>query len=230
VDILWFDCLDSPQYLWKNVPEESVRLVRKLQPGIMINDRCGLRGDFDTPEQRIGGFERERPWETCATIASGWSWRPNTKPKSLKQCIQLLVNTAGRDGNLLLNVAPKADGTFEPDQVARLKEISAWLKTNGQSIYGTRGGPFLPDKGFVSTCKGNTIYLHLLNGRTNLVLPELKAEVTSIRLLNGGPVTTEKKTGEQIIGIDKANIDKTDAIVVMTLSQSAESMEPKSIF
>ena len=68
-----------------------------------------------------------------------WGWRPNRPVKSLVDCIHLLVNTAGRDGNLLLNIGPKADGEIEPLQVARLKEIGDWLGKYGQSIYATRG-------------------------------------------------------------------------------------------
>ena len=231
IDILWFDCLDSPQYLWKTVPEESVRLIRKLQPDIVINDRSGLRGDFDTAENHVGPFERERPWESCMTIARGWSWRAsaNQNPKPLQYLIQQLVTTVGRDGNLLLGLGPKPDGTFEPKQVARLKEIGAWLKKNGESIYGTRGGPFISAKDFASSCKGNTIYLHLLNKRREVVLPEMKAEVESVSILNGGPIIPMHKDANHLIRIDDKLVDPIDTIIVITTNKSAESMKPAEI-
>ena len=62
------------------------------------------------------------------TIGRQWSWKPNDEVKSLEQCLQSLVRSAGGDGNLLLNVGPKSDGQVEPLQVERLKEMGAWLK------------------------------------------------------------------------------------------------------
>ena len=229
IDMLWFDCLDSPQYLWKDTPEKSIRMIRALQPGIMLNDRGGLRGDFDTPEGRIGGFDRERPWETCISITQGWSWHPHTTAAPLKRLVQQLVNTVGRDGNLLLNVPPKADGTFEPDQVARLKEIGAWLEQNGESIYGTRGGPLLPEKNFASTCKGHEIYLHLLNRRPEIDVPELKAKVVSARLLNGDALPVVRRDGGITLRLEEKNLNELDTIVVLELEGDAESLEPVAV-
>ncbi len=222
VDILWFDCLDSPQYLWGDTPQKSVRLVRRLQPDIVINDRAGLRGDFDTPEGRIGRFERERPWETCATISSGWSWHPGKKAKSLEKLLGMLVKIAGRDGNFLLNVPPRPDGTFEPDQVERLEEIGAWLKKYGESIYGTRGGPFLPARKFASTCKGRKIYLHLLSGRKEVVLPGLPARVLSARVLGGGKVSMQAGPGRILLRVEAPR--PIDTIVVLHLDRPALSL------
>ena len=69
-------------------------------------------GDYDTPEQRIGSFQIDRPWETCMTIARQWAWKPNDEVKSLEQSLHGLIRTAGGDGNLLFNVGPKSDGTL----------------------------------------------------------------------------------------------------------------------
>ena len=76
------------------------------------------------------------------TICQQWAWKPNDRMKSLKECIQTLVRVAGGDGNLLFNVGPMPDGRIEPRQVDRLKEMGDWLRKYGESIYGTRGGPF----------------------------------------------------------------------------------------
>ena len=121
-------------------------MVRKLQPDILINNRTGDGGDYDTPEQRIGGFQMNRPWETCMTICHQWAWKPNDQMKSLKQCLQTLVHCAGGDGNLLFNVGPMPNGEIEARQVERLKEMGAWMKKYGETIYGTRGGPYMPTK------------------------------------------------------------------------------------
>ncbi len=100
-----------------------IDFAHTLQPDIIINDRTGAKGDFDTPEQRVGGFQINRPWETCMNIANQWAWKPNDEVKSLEQCIQSLVRLDGGDGNLLFNVGPKPDGT-KPGQNSVL-EFSA---------------------------------------------------------------------------------------------------------
>ena len=97
-------------------------MIRKLQPNIVMNNRGGLPGDFDTPEQRVGGFNRERPWETCMTICQQWAWKPGDRLKSLEQCLQTLLYTVGGDGNLLFNVGPMPDGRI---RAASGREIAA---------------------------------------------------------------------------------------------------------
>ena len=152
--------------LWFDVPQEFsvergqgvVKWVRSLQPDIMINNRTGCAGDYDTPEQSVGNMQTERPWETCMTICQQWAWKPNDEMKSLKECLHVLIKTVGGDGNLLFNVGPMPDGEIEPRQVERLREMGQWLSKYGESIYGTRGGPFPRANWGVATYKGDTIY------------------------------------------------------------------------
>ncbi len=151
VDILWFDGLGRTATEYN--AEKINRMARQLQPQILINNRNGLPEDFDTPEQRVGKYQDDRPWESCITICRQWAWKPNDEMKSLKECLQTLVLSVSGDGNLLFNVGPMPDGRIEPRQVARLKEMGAWLKKNGESIYGTRGGPWKPTKAVASTRK-----------------------------------------------------------------------------
>ena len=139
--ILWFDVA---QDFDAKRGQGVVDYVRSLQPDIIINNRCAVPADYDTPEQRIGGFNRERPWETCMTIARQWAWKPNDDTKSRVECLQTLLRVIGGDGNLLFNVGPMPDGRIEPEQVERLKEMGAWLAKYGDGVYGTRGGPFKP--------------------------------------------------------------------------------------
>ncbi len=111
VDILWFDGLGGTEQDWD--AGRLLPVIRRLQPGIIINNRCGLPADHDTPEQRVGGFMRDRPWETCMTICRQWAWKPDDTMKSRKQCIQTLLGVVGGDGNLLFNVGPMPDGRIE---------------------------------------------------------------------------------------------------------------------
>ena len=126
VDILWFDGLGKSA---KDYDGEALNIMaRKLQPRILINNRDGLAEDFDTPEQEIGKFQYDRPWESCITICDQWAWKPDDKMKSLQQCLDTLIRCAGGDGNLLFNVGPMPDGRIEPRQVERLKEMGEWLE------------------------------------------------------------------------------------------------------
>lgn len=123
--VLWFDV---PQKFDATRGQSVIDFAHQIQPDIIINDRTGAKGDFDCPEQRIGGFQNNRPRETCMTIARQWAWKQNDEVKSLEQCLQTLIRSAGGDGNLLFNVGPKPDGSIEPLQVERLKEMGQWLQ------------------------------------------------------------------------------------------------------
>lgn len=207
--------------------------VRNLQDNIIINNRVdkgrkGMEGvtlsdktyagDFDTPEQEVGKFQMDRPWETCMTICTQWAWKPNDKLKSFEECIRILVETVGGDGNLLLNVGPMPDGRIEARQVDRLKEIGNWLEQNGESIYGTRGGPFKPAKWGVSTSKGNKIYLHILKieGK-KLKLPDLDKKVLKCYVLHGDDIDFSQTNNELSIPLTDLNKDKVDNIIVLEL-------------
>jgi alpha-L-fucosidase len=230
VDILWFDGLDSPRKLWGDTPVESYKMLRTLQPDIILNNRGGLPGDFHTPEQRVGGFNRERPWETCMTICRQWAWKPNDQMKSLEQCIQILVQTAGGDGNLLLNVGPMPDGRIEPRQVERLKEMGAWLKEHGQSIYSTRGGPFKPGNWGASTYKGNTIYIHVLNWpEDTLTLPPIPKKIVASSVMTGGAVTVRQTKQAIEISVPKAYRRELDTIIVLELDGPANKISPRAL-
>ena len=152
------------------------------------------------------------------TICTQWSWKPNDQLKSLKECLQVLVNTVGGDGNLLLNVGPMPDGRIEPRQVERLREIGRWLAKYGESIYGTRGGPFQRADWGAATCKDNTIYLHILDPKLDMLkLPPLKQKIIAGRTLTGG-LPTVKQTAEGIeVSVPKADRQEIDTIVVLTL-------------
>ncbi|MFO7976346.1 MAG: alpha-L-fucosidase, partial [Candidatus Hydrogenedentota bacterium] len=108
IDIIWFDGLGGTAEDWNSEP--LFKMIRELQPHVLINNRAGLPGDFDTPEQRVGKFQNDRPWESCITICRQWAWKPDDAMKSFEECIRTLVRCAGGDGNLLFNVGPMPSG------------------------------------------------------------------------------------------------------------------------
>ncbi len=227
LDIFWFDGLGGTAKDWDS--EKLIKMIRELQPGIIVNNRAGLREDLDTPEQTVGAFQRERPWETCMTIGDQWAWKPNDKVKSLKQCLDVLIKCAGGDGNLLFNVGPMPTGQIEDRQVARLAEMGVWLDKYGESIYGTRGGPFRPTAWGVSTCRDNTIYVHVLDwriAREKLVLPALKAKVLSCSLLTGGDAKFKQTRKGIELTIPESARQEIDTIAVLKLDASAVDIPP----
>jgi alpha-L-fucosidase len=218
--------------LWNDVPQEfkgrganTIKLARSLQPDILVNDRTGDGGDYDTPEQVIGGFQMNRPWESCMTISKSgqWAWggaQDGVKP--LAACLEMIIRCAGGDGNVLLNVGPRPDGVIDPEQVNRLKEIGAWLAKNGRSIYGTRGGPWKPTRSIASTRKGNTVFIHVMRSEDGRVeLPAIPAKIKSASLLGGAKVQFSQKDGNLLVMIPPSSLDPIDTIVRLQLKGSA---------
>ena len=233
IDVFWFDSDGRPAD-WH--PQTTYPLVRGLQPQIIIDNRLEMGSgaewenqgqlraneDFYTPEQKVGAYDDQRPWETCMTLGTQWSWKPNDKIKSAHEVISILARTVGGDGNLLLNVGPMPDGRIEPRQVEVLKQIGAWMKVNSESIYGTRGGPWKPTKAIASTRKGNIVYLHILQSKTGQIeLPVFPAEIKSAALLNGGKVGLSQQEGKLLIKYASPSNDSLDTVVKMELSHSA---------
>lgn len=204
--------------------------LRQLQPQALINGRADMPEDFRSREGdgALGGFDAERPWELCATIVKGaWGWQPEAEVKSLAHLVQLLVKAAGRDGNFLLNVGPRPDGTIDPAQAARLREIGAWLRANGESIYGTRGGPWLPGDYGVSTHRDHTIYVHVLQwpGPT-LTLPALPGKVLQATRLDGGRVSFVQQETLLELTVPAETRDGFDTIIKLELDGSVATLPP----
>jgi alpha-L-fucosidase len=147
--------------------------------------------------------------------------------KTFADCLNMLIRCAGGDGNLLLNVGPTPTGEIAPEQVGRLKEMGAWLAKYGESIYGTRGGPFKPGRFGVSTRKGKTIYLHIQHwpGET-LLLPAIPAQIVRAVVLTGGTATF-KQTREVIeVTLPARDRQERDTIIGLELDRPASVIPP----
>ena len=118
--------------------------LRRLDPKLIINNRLTGAGDYETPEQQIppNGIPGHY-WETCMTINNDWGYDSADHDfKSSQMLIRNLVDIASKGGNYLLNVGPTAKGIIPEPEVARLDSMGAWLKVNGDAIYGTSASPF----------------------------------------------------------------------------------------
>ncbi len=173
IDILW---LDAEQV---RPPDQDIQMgeiaamARRHQPGLIMVDRTvgGRYENYHTPEQQVPDKPLPYAWETCMCMASQWSYKPNDTYKSAHQLIHLLVDIVGKGGNLLLNVGPQPNGQLPELAQHRLKEIGAWMKINGDAIYGTR--PIAPYKKgrVVFTQKGTMTYAIYLTDKEGEGLP-----------------------------------------------------------
>jgi len=212
----------SGSFDWEDT--KTVGHLRQLQPTLVLNDRTNAPADFRSREGdgALGDFDNTQPWELCTTITEGaWGYQPGAKVKPLAQLIRLLVGAAGRDGNMLLNVGPRPDGQIDPPQADRVREIGTWLTQNGESIYSTRGGPWLPGAYGVSTHNGATVYLHLLKAPENgtLSLPAPPVKILSAQILNGPAIPFTQTADTLSITPPTIAPDTIDTIVKLTLAQ-----------
>jgi alpha-L-fucosidase len=164
IDILWLDAGQVRPPAQDIQMDRLAALARGHQPRLLIVDRTvgGRYENYLTPEQEVPDKPLAGPWESCLTMGDQWSFKPNDKYKSTHRLIHLLVDIVGKGGNFLLNVGPQPDGELPAEALRRMKEIGAWMKVNGDAIYGTR--PIAPYKegDVVFTRKGpsvNAIFL-----------------------------------------------------------------------
>lgn len=200
IDYLFFDfsySADGPEDYWGGKgrkewdSEALLAMVRELQPGIVVNDRLEIPGDFITPEQYqpAGPLLAEgRPvaWEACQTLNGSWGYdRDNLNYKSVDLLIRMLVDGVSKGGNLLLNVGPTGRGNFDARAAESLSGIGEWMRVHSRSIYGAGPSEFTPPADTRYTQRGNRLYVHLFAWPFEFVhLPGLEGKVEYAQLLN----------------------------------------------
>jgi len=177
LDIMWYDYSFDDYFGEKWKATELLKMVRKYQPDIIIDNRLegdgtagsySLKwGDFVTPEQSIPDESpkeakgRVLPWETCLTTNNNWGFNQfDNQWKPAELLIQSLIRCVSMDGNFLLNIGPDPKGNIPEPCINILSQIGDWMQKNGESIYGC-GSCTLPKQNWgCYTQKGNTIYAH----------------------------------------------------------------------
>lgn len=173
--------------------EELLALCRELQPGMLVNDRLAIPGDFVTPEQyqptsplTVDGVPQV--WEACQTMNGSWGYhRDNRDFKPAGLLVRMLVDSVSMDGNMLLNVGPDGRGALTPEDTETLAEIGAWMELHRDAVHGAGHGQFRPPREGVYTRRGNRLYLHLFTWPLGFVhCPAIAERVSFARFLHDG--------------------------------------------
>jgi len=228
---IWFDGVwDKIDADWRL--EKTYKLIHSLQPAALISNnhhRAVIPGeDFqafekDLPGHNTTGFAGESvigqlPLETCETMNNSWGFNlQDKKYKSTKNLIQYLVKAAGYNSNFLLNVGPMPNGMIQAEFVTTLKEMGKWMEKNGETIYGTRGGPVPPKSWGVTTYKGNKVYAHILNHEDdNILIPDFGKKIKSITsYATAGKLKFKQDAFGITVSIPRDIVDETDTIIVI---------------
>ena len=236
IDILWFDFSYSKHkdplrpYLngkgkadWES--EKLIALARKLQPGIIIDNRAEIEQDIWTPEQyQPQNWLRHKEtgelltWEACQTFSGSWGYyRDETSWKSPEMLIQMLIKTVSLGGNLLMNVGPTARGYFDERAQSALKAYADWMKYNSRSIYGcTMAEPeFSAPNGCCLTQSedGKRLYVHLFQyPYAYLELPGFAGKVDYAQFLHDA--SELKFTEREVAHFSEGRTEAEDLLVI----------------
>ena len=201
IDVLWFDFSypgedGKGRDDWES--EKMLKLVRKLQPDILLDNRLDLpgSGDIVTPEQ----FTPSKPilddqgnpavWEGCQTLSGSWGYhRDEASWKSPRMCVEMLVNHVSRGGNLLMNVGPTSRGHLDARALKCLDGYAQWMRFNGRAIHGCGIAPFAEAENcrYTYNPKTNRLYVHVLSWPfRDLHLPGLAGKIRYAQLLHDG--------------------------------------------
>ncbi|QRQ63637.1 alpha-L-fucosidase [Sphingobacterium multivorum] len=233
-ELLWFDGdWEHSAEEWK--AKETLNLLRKYNPNIIINSRLNHHGDYDTPEQ---GIPVTRPdakfWELCYTMNDSWGYQPfDKKYKSPNMIIRTLVDCISMGGNLLLDIGPKADGTIPEEQLNILKQLGRWTHKHAAAIYGTRAGiPFVNYGGKSALSKdGKTLYLYVYEQKPELQLRGL-VNHTAIKEVSvvgdaSAKVNVKSENGTVQVDLTKVNFDQDVTVIALTFAEALRWTAPQ---
>lgn len=230
---VWFDGWwdqerAKPTFNWQ-LPEQYA-LIHRLQPGCLIGNnhhQTPHEGEDiqlferDVPGENKAGLSGQAvsrlPLETCETMNGMWGYKvADTNYKSTEELIRLLVRTAGKGANLLLNIGPQPDGNLPATAVTRLKEMGTWLKSHGVTIYDTEAGGLGDGEKVVSTRQDKTIYVHVLDATLDSLQIDCAASVQRITdFANNAPLRFTQRNGKLTCKLPPQT--EVDRIVVLHL-------------
>lgn len=233
VRAIWFDGWwdhdqTKPAFDWQ-LPEQYA-LIHRLQPACLVGNNHHQQPnegedlqffERDVPGENKAGLSGQAigrlPLETCETMNGMWGYKvADQNYKSADQLIQLLVRTASKGANLLLNVGPQPDGNLPAAAVERLEAMGEWLQVNGESIYGTAAGSLGDGKNVVSTRRGSKVYVHILDPEIKMLDLPCSDQVKKVYRLGKG-TSLSFKYGRKRLSFAAADEQVPDRIYVVEL-------------
>jgi len=226
---IWFDGMwDKPKANWRL--DRTYGLIHSLQPSALVGSNHHLLPfpgeDFQMFEKDLPGHKTaefnatsevgQLPLETCDTINNAWGYNKDDKHfKSTVQLIQYLARAAGYNGNFLLNIGPMPSGKIQPEFVERLHGIGRWVEHNGESIYGTRGGPLAPTSWGATTQRDGKIYIHVMDYAGDLLALSKLPPVKGAKVLSSGAaVEVTEIQGGIVLHLPQTR-DDADTVIVL---------------
>jgi alpha-L-fucosidase len=231
---IWFDGMwDKPDADWHLA--KTYALIHQLQPAALVipnHHQSPKPGEDvqtferDLPGRNTAGFNttyvsNQLPLESCDTLNDSWGFNiADSKYKNPEELERRLVQAAGTNSNLLLNIGPMPNGEIQQEFVTRLRAVGEWLSKYGDSIYGTRGGPIAPGEWGVTTQKDNKIYVHILSWHAPLLaLPPITSKVVEAHsILDASPVEFTQNADGVVLKLPLPQSDEADRVIVLTLA------------
>ena len=227
---IWFDGMwDKPNADWHLA--DTYGLIHRLQPAALIvpnHHRAPLPGEDvqtfeqDLPGANTAGFNTNTivtlPLEMSLTMNNSWGFNITDRGwKTTRELVGYLVRAAGSNANLLLNIGPRPDGTIQPEAAQHLREVGEWLQTYGASIYNTHGGPISPRSWGVTTRRGDTVFVHLLDWRDRLLaIPDIGVRVTRASMLGSGAAVDFEQTSLGLsLTLPSGRAGEPDRVIVL---------------
>ena len=242
---LWFDGIwdhdNDPGFDWR-MPE-FYAYIHGIKPECLIGNNHHITPfdgeDFqmferDLPGENKAGLSGQNisslPLETCETMNGAWGYRiTDTNYKSVKELVHLLVRTAAKNANLLINIGPMANGELPPQALDRLRGLGVWMRAHSRSVDGTTSTPIPAQPWGVTTQNATTLFLHVLapetlpqgDGRCKLIIPLPEGTNPSrkgaVSLLSGTPLSYDlSKDGFLTITLPSAQLEDIDTVIAVT--------------
>ncbi|WP_438480510.1 alpha-L-fucosidase [Oleiharenicola lentus] len=227
-DIIWFD---TPHKLPPSENYRILKAVRAAGPDVVVNGRL-VRGwgDYESTADRPAEFSpHPGDWEGIPTTNESYGWSKfDLSHKSVAHFVQTIAKASARGGNMLVNIGPRGDGTFDPKDAAILRGIGAWWQVNGESIRGTTRTPLPVQAWGESTVRGSQLYLHVfrwpVNGR--LVVGGLTSTVKSAELLTnaGRKKLTVARIDRLDVSIELPTVapNEIDSVILLTCADALQ--------
>ncbi|TAN04865.1 MAG: alpha-L-fucosidase [Rhodanobacteraceae bacterium] len=205
MQVPWAQDIDMPRI---------AELARRNQPGIILvnRDEGGPYENYRTPEQMVPKHPLPYPWETCMTMGTSWSWKPDDEYKSPRELVHTLVGIVAKGGNLLLGIGPEGNGTLPAAALQRLQAIGEWMKVNGSAIHGTR--PIAPYE------DGKFRFTRNKDGSVNAIYLAAAGEAPPASVVLRGVQPTHDARIELLGGPESLAWTRHDSLTTITLPPS----------